>query len=747
MGFDPELLKQLLDTFSIELEEQLQLIIEGLLQLEKATLEKKEQTKTIETIFRAAHNIKGTSRSLNINNVADIAHHIESLFFSIQKKTLTTSPTIIDLCFEAVDRMRLAMQFFLAEQPLSFDLPELLDRLEKGEPKKIEQEKTKIETNVNVIKMEETSSTHEHLTPHEPIGHDTIRVSIENLDRIAALMEEMQVNKIAIDDHYTELTKLATNAKQLTQLWQKARLAQKNYISTETSENLQKIVHNCNDSLMEVSHSIDQLHTNMGLRINELTTVSHSLQEEMRMLRLIPAAILLQSLPRTVRDLANEMNKKVELIIKGEEVKMDKMVLEGLKDPIMHLLRNAIDHGIESPEQRKTHGKSDIGHIWIEVKEEGNQILIRIKDDGAGIDIRNIAKISAKKNLVSKSELESMSEPEILDLIFSPGFSTREIITTVSGRGVGLNVVKENITHLKGHVSVSTELGKSTTFDLHVPLTLASERGLIVRSGGQLFVIPTSSVERVLSLPSNEIIDVGSDQAILIEKHPVPLRSLADILRIETREPLLLDRLPLVVIRNDVHAIALLVEAIVGEREIVVKPLQAPANNLPGISGGTLSGSGHVMIVLNPSDIITMTLHGGKVTRVKMQDDKIKSHTKVHILVVDDSITTRTLEKSILENKGYQVTIAVDGKEAWDALQKQKFALLITDVMMPSVDGFTLTDRVKKNEKLKNMPVIIVTSLGSDAEKKRGIEVGADAYIVKSEFESGILLEIVEQLV
>ena len=184
-----------------------------------------------------------------------------------------------------------------------------------------------------------------------------------------------------------------------------------------------------------------------------------------------------------------------------------------------------------------------------------------------------------------------------------------------------------------------------------------------------------------------------------------------------------------------------------GEREIVVKPLQAPANNLPGISGGTLSGSGHVMIVLNPSDIITMTLHGGKVTRVKMQDDKIKSHTKVHILVVDDSITTRTLEKSILENKGYQVTIAVYGKEAWDALQKQKFALLITDVMMPSVDGFTLTDRVKKNEKLKNMPVIIVTSLGSDAEKKRGIEVGADAYIVKSEFESGILLEIVEQLV
>jgi len=763
MGFDPELLKQLIDTFKIELEEQLQVMTDGLLQLEKKSIDDVSKTKHIEIIFRAAHNIKGASQSLNIQDVAKIAHQVESIFSSIQKKMRALSPAMVDLCLEAVDKMRISMQFFLQEQPIPFNLADLLKRLETGTTGKKKAPKAPVvptrivaaktitpiaHTAIEVKKKEPEKPVSEPpISLSEPKVHETIRVSIENLDRVAALMEEMQINKIAFDDQRDEVNQLAAIIKQLSQLCLQGQVAPKDLYSLETASNLQKIYSSSNDKLMELSNSIYKLNKNMRLRTNEFSSLSHSLQEEVRMLRLIPAANLLQSLPRAVRELSQEMNKKVELIIIGDDVKIDKMVLEGLKDPVIHLLRNAIDHGIEDSSHRLACGKSEMGHIWLEVVEEGNQILIRIKDDGAGINIEKISDVCIKKKLISSSELKKMNDVDILELIFLQGFSTREIITNVSGRGVGLSVVKENIANLKGNVTIATEANIGTTFDLRVPLTLTSERGLIVKSGGQLFVIPTASVEKVLSLQADAIIDVGATQAVLIDNHPVLLKTLAGILNLEKTESLLSEKMSLVVIRNGWHVIALLVETIVGEREIVVKPMQAPINKIKGLAGGTLSGSGQVMIVLNPADIITMTLQSVKMTRVVVQNDTSKTETPPHILVVDDSITTRTLEKSILEKQGFQVTIAVDGKEAWEHLQKEKFALLITDVMMPNVDGFTLTDRVKKTEKLQGMPVIIVTSLGSDAEKKRGIEVGADAYIVKNEFESGILLDIVKQLV
>lgn len=710
MEFNPDLLIQLIDTFKVELEEQLQLITDGLLQLEKNTSEATD-TECIEMIFRAGHNIKGAARSLSIHDVADIAHHIESLFAALQKKILVISPIVTDLCFEAVDKMRVAMQCFLENQPINFDLSDLLMRLDNAaSEKKIPTQKKSKKKPQKTKKLEALASvsspsasvddTHPLPQPPAPSSvslkktkQETIRVSIGDLDRIAALMEEIQVNKIAIDEYN------------------------------------------------------EQLNKEMRLHVNELGLLLHSLQEEIHLLRLVPITQLLQHLPRSARELANEMNKKVELTIRDGNVKMDKMVMEKLKDPIIHLLRNAIDHGIEKPSVRKALGKPEKGHITLDVSEEGNQILLRIKDDGAGINLNKIIEVAEKKNLFSSAELKAMNETERLELIFRPGFSTQEMITSISGRGVGLDVVKENIALLKGQVTITTTSGEGTSFDLRVPLTLASERGLIVRCGGQLFVIPTITIEKILLVDTTEMFDVGASQAILLNQHPIPLRALADILSLEKIEPLLHSQLHLVVIRKGTQSLALMVEAIIGEREIVVKPLPTPLNKITGIAGGTLSGTGEVMIVLNPSDIITMALRNSQISRVVLNDEEIKAPSKLHVLVVDDSITTRTLEKSILENKGYQVTIAVDGQEAWNILQKQSFNLLITDVIMPSVDGFTLTERVKKSEKLQNMPVIIVTSQDSDHEKKRGIEVGADAYIVKSEFESGVLLEIVEQLV
>jgi two-component system chemotaxis sensor kinase CheA len=485
----------------------------------------------------------------------------------------------------------------------------------------------------------------------------------------------------------------------------------------------------------------------MRLRINDLATLSNSLQDELRLLRLIPAATMLKSFPRTIRQISQELNKTVNLKIIGEDVKMDKLILEGLQDPLLHLLRNAIDHGIESAEQRLDKGKPAAGQITITITDAGNQILLTIADDGGGIDYQKIASIAQHKNIVTASQLALLSPDEILALIFYPGFSTKEIITTISGRGVGLDVVKANVNDLKGQVSVQTTLGQGTIFTLCVPLTLSSERGLMIRSGGQPFVIPTQAVQRVLALTRADIIEVEACDAIMVDGHPIPLLSLATILGLNNAEPAHQNKLSIVVIKKGWHTLALLVDDIIGEREIVLKTLQPPLANIPGIAGGTLSSNGQVILILNIADLINQALDKTNQIRLTPPEITLQKSGPPHILVVDDSITTRTLEKNILENKGYKVTTAVNGKEAWDLLQQNHYSLLISDVNMPIMDGFALTTKVKQSEKLNTLPVIIVTSLNSDAEKRQGVTAGANAYIVKNEFESDTLLELVSQLV
>lgn len=737
MSIDPEILKQLIKTFDVELKERLQVITNGLLALEKGSVNEEERENTIAAIFRAAHNIKGASGSLNIKDVTDIAHHIESLFAAIQNKVVDINSEVIDLCFEAVDKIELAMQAFIENKAVDFNVTDLTSRLEKHH-----QEHTK--SSKSPIKPQKSKPFEKQKAQSPPLTDESVRVSVTSIDKISALMEEIQANKIAMDDHYDELVKLTNQVKHFSLLWKQILYLFKNYIDKTPGDNLQKLYFTGADNYTEISSAIMHMQKNMQIKTNELTLLFNSLQDETRTLRLIPAATFLDTLPRYVRDLCHDLNKQVEFTITGDEVKLDKMVLENLKDPIIHLLRNSIDHGIEPAAEREAKGKSKNGHVVLDISEEGGQIVVHISDDGKGIDINDI-KNSAKKNNL---QTDTLSQREILDLIFTPGFSTKEIITNISGRGVGLDVVKSNIENLNGQVSFTSTPDKGTVFELRAPLSLASKRGFIVSSGAQLFVIPTSAVQRVSIVSSDEIFDLEGRQALMLDDHPQQLYSLIDLLMLEQKEFPKHNQFT-VFIRNESHTIAILVDEILGEREIVMKPLQAPLSNVDCIAGGTLFGNNQVIIVLDPKELLNRALNIGHARRISLQEviTPESISTVPHILVVDDSITTRALEKNILESKNYKVTTAVNGKEAWDLLQKQAFSLVITDVVMPIMDGFTLTENVKKSDKLQKLPVIIVTSLGSETEKKRGIEAGADAYIIKNEFESGILLEIVEQLV
>ncbi|MBV8801493.1 MAG: hybrid sensor histidine kinase/response regulator [Gammaproteobacteria bacterium] len=762
MDLDPELMKKLLITFSAELDEQCQIITQGLLALEK----NENVQPIIESIFRSAHNIKGAARGIGIKDVGEIAHHIESIFAKIQNKSLAISPHLIDRCLQAVDNMHIGLQAFIDKKTLPFDLNEfllLLSAPESLENKPIKTTDTSVANETTAIKNAEKPVDRSEPLKKDPIKQssnatqikmsrneqESIRVSIENLDHVSALAEEIQVTKIAIDDHYNGLTELSSKMQQFEILWKEMGFTINNISTNNSTQNIQELFNENSDNLIEVRNTFEELYKTMRAQVNNLALLSNSLLEEVRTIRLIPASTLFNSFPRAARDIAHELNKQVEIHITGDTVKMDQMILEGLKDPIMHLLRNAIDHGIETPLVRQEKGKMPSGQINIHIQEQGDHILIELSDDGAGIDIQSIANAAIHKQLITEVERKTMSDETLLELIFRPGFSTKDTVTDVSGRGVGLDVVKSNIDALKGHVRIKTEINKGTTFYISVPLTLASERGLLIQSSGQLFVIPTNLVERVLIEHPDNIIDIEGSQAILFNTHPIPLRTLSDILNLPRKDLAKKNSLPIVVLKKGWNTVALFVEEIINEREIVIKRLQPPLMNVPCVSGGTLAGNGEVIIVLNSNDIIDHALHLQKSSPItlSMETEVSQAPLKPHILVVDDSITTRTLEKNILENKNYQVTVAVNGKEAWDLLQQMPFSLLITDINMPIMDGFTLTERVKQSDKLRDLPVIIVTSLGSETEKKRGIDAGANAYIVKNEFESEKLLQIVSQLV
>jgi len=588
---DTEFLTQIIEVFKAELEEKLLVITNGLLELESGRESENDFIKTCEEIFRAAHTVKGSGRGVGAADLAEIAHHIETLFSAIQKKTVKISPEIINLCLKAVDAMRIAMQCYSIKQPLSFDLQALLTQLhQSAESKPI----TKVEPQIEVAPLQTKATEYE-----------SIRVALYTLDRVSAFIEEMQINKIAIEDHYAELVKVNLKVKSLIQSLEKKLPL----LLNNENDNIKKFFHINMEKLKGIGDNLNCMHQEMHRHVSELKTIFNALQDEVRMLRLVPVTMQLGNMPRIVRDLAYNLQKQVNLEIKDNNVKIDKMVLDGLKDPIVHILRNSIDHGIENSDVRKSFGKPEKGMIRIEVCEEGNHILFKISDDGAGIDLDKLVQTALRKKILTKFELETMTKEEILELIFRPGFSTKEDATDVSGRGIGLDVVRSNLTILKGQVNLTTEVGKGTVFYLRVPLTLATERGLIVQCEGQLFSFITSSVSRVLTLKQQDIINVEGCEAIIVNNQPILLGILSEVLDLEEKNKTKKSLLPTVIIKKDWKSVAIVVDEILGEKEIVLKPLQAPITNIPYVIGATLSGSNQIIFVLNSADIITKVVY------------------------------------------------------------------------------------------------------------------------------------------
>jgi len=464
-------------------------------------------------------------------------------------------------------------------------------------------------------------------------------------------------------------------------------------------------------------------------------------------LRLLPLATITDDFERSLRNLARNLKKEVNFVVQGQEVELDRNMLDAVKPILLHVLNNAVDHGIEDPETRIRLGKPKAGQISLHAQYEGSFIQIAVRDDGRGLDPEKIRSIAVKRGVLSASAAAAMSDEAVLYLVFEPGFSTREFITDVSGRGVGLDVVRSKLDQVKGNLSLRSELGLGTELVLRLPLSMAIFTGLMVECCGETYVFPQHYIAEILRISPGDILEEMGRDVVRLNETSIPLSSLSQFLAQEQVMPNVAGRLTVLVLSFREQKMGLLVDRTLGLQEVVVKNLGCQLKSLEYFSGSTILGEGTPALIVSVADLFADS-QARQVQPMRATYEKEQKKAKRgRVLVVDDSITTRTMEKNILETNNYEVVVAVSGFDALDKLNVGRFDLMVSDVEMPGMTGFELTKKVRQREDTRDLPVIIVTSLASDEHRRQGMEAGAQAYIVKGSFKQGVLLETVETLI
>ncbi|HKU43768.1 MAG TPA: response regulator [Polyangiales bacterium] len=471
----------------------------------------------------------------------------------------------------------------------------------------------------------------------------------------------------------------------------------------------------------------------------QLERAARALDERIHELRMQPFAQACDALFRTVRDLAARHDKPTELIVEGGEIELDRSLVDALRAPLLHLARNAVDHGIERAPERSAAGKPARAVLKVSAAVRGELVQIDVRDDGRGIDL------AAIYEKLRQHGIEPRDDQEALRSIFDAGFSTARTVTDVSGRGVGLDVVRSQIEGLRGTVSVTFEPGAGSCFTLTLPLTVSTLRALVVRVGAELFALPSASILRLQRAAPSELAVVQGRESLLTSGAPLPLVSLGELLGLEALPHAAGSKLPIVVLGHAGDSLAIAVDELVAEQDVVIKPLGRRIQRLKHISGATILPSGRVALLLHAGDLLRSSLTRTPTRRIRVEQSAAAPARK-RLLLVDDSATTRTLEKSILQGAGFDVLTAVDGANAWQLLQEHGADLLVSDVEMPNMDGFELTDAIRSSKRFHELPVILLTSLDSEQDRARGMASGADAYLVKSAFDQGNLLETIRQL-
>ncbi|MGA8428553.1 MAG: hybrid sensor histidine kinase/response regulator [Candidatus Sulfotelmatobacter sp.] len=768
---DEDLLQKLLATFRVEAEEHVQAISSGLIELEKAS-SPEEQEQIIESIFREAHSLKGAARAVNLVKVETACQALESLFARLKAREINPSAELLDRFHQLMDALTALLSSDAGvrsgeSSPLSLpDIsslpnPALAPHTLAGlSVDSADSRPSTISPPVNMSKSEHPGRQKQRLS-------ETMRVPASKLDALLRQAEELIPVRATMAQRITELRETHLTLTSWETEWRKMR-SQMNLLPVFPAGDYQSVQAGQSSNGQAVARSgigkitacLDRNQSTLGSVKQRLATLTKHLEYDRRVLQrrvddlveeitqvsMLPFSALLEFFPKLVRDLSRDCGKDVDLSIAGGEIETDRRILEEMKDPLIHLVRNCVDHGIETPKRREEAGKSPRAIIRIAVSpKSADKVEIVISDDGNGIDLQKVRTASVKLGLISSEEAGKLGAKDAAELIFKSGLSTNPMITEISGRGLGLAIVREKVENIGGTVSLETQPGTGTTFRMILPLTLARFRGIVVRAGAGLFVLPTRHVKKVLRVSPGEIKSAQNRETIQIDGRAASAVRLTDVLEMPrvNLDPDPKRKVPVLVLAWAGEQIGFVVDEILDEQEVLVKSMGKQLPRVRNIAGATVLGTGKILPVLNIADLMLSAVRIAPSTAPR----RPRENTSKSILVAEDSITARTLLKNILEFAGYKVKTAVDGADALQALAVQDFNLVVSDVEMPRMGGFDLTARIRADKRHAQLPVVLVTALDSRADRERGVDVGANAYIVKGSFDQGNLLEVVRRLI
>ncbi|RZU47686.1 two-component system sensor histidine kinase and response regulator WspE [Fluviicoccus keumensis] len=741
---NPDLMRDetMMALFRQEAEAQTAVLARDLLLLERNP----QLAAELEACMRAAHSLKGAARIVGLDAGVRVAHVMEDCLVAAQSGRLRLGSEHIDALLHGADLLLHIADPVMADDAGGQTIDRFVERLERfltGEEPVLPDSARPLPPPLPEADPEKDEAAEARLPE---VGERVLRVSAEHLNLLLDLSSKSLVELRQIRPLVDALERLrrqqATTGRALAALQEglqsdgfdaagQARLADIRRHWSEQQEIFTRSL-----------QTLDEFSWQAGQRTRRL-------YDTVLACRMRPFADVTVGLARMVRDLGRSLGKQVRLEIDGESTPVDRDVLTRLEAPLMHLLRNAVDHGIEGPDVRLGTGKPPEGLIVLRASHRADKLRIELEDDGGGVDLKALRRTIVERRLTNADTADRLTEAELLAFLFLPGFSLRDAVTEVSGRGVGLDAVHHEMRELHGSVQVSQQSNRGTRFVLEMPLTLSIVRSLVVEISGEAYAFPLAHIERMQDVPRADIVQLDSRQHFWLRETPVGLISACQILQRPDVDPDR-DSVPVVVLRDRDTLHGLAVDKLLGEQTLVVVPLDPRLGKIQDISAGAVLDSGAPVLILDVEDLLRSVeklVSDGGLHRVDRRAGASGPAARKRILVVDDSLTVRELERKLLQNRGYQVSVAVDGMDGWNMLRAEPFDLLVTDIDMPRMNGIELVTLVRRDSRLQALPVMVVSYKDREEDRRRGLDAGADYYLAKASFHDEALLDAVVDLI
>ncbi|KRB92899.1 hybrid sensor histidine kinase/response regulator [Noviherbaspirillum sp. Root189] len=758
--------------FRSEAESQAQILTQGLLLLDRNG----QDLKAIEPLMRAAHSLKGAARIVNMEPIERLSHVMEDCFVAAQKGKLQLTGARIDRLLSGVDLITQLASLSEADVPAWLEQNKLhvanllVSMYDAADPAKLNDPSpiapplpsttavtaaaaaTAPAPSVPDAIAAATPTIVPTAIPVAPItpsaiprDEQVLKVSVRSFDRLLSLASESRVATHSLGPYVQAMQRYKKKKHEMVTAFEQLSDALSSMPIDDTVR----------ERLLQVRQRINPVRQELVSRIAELEAyerrllaASQEILDEVLTLRMRPFRDGVQGFPRMVRDLAKSLGKDAHLEIVGEDTLVDRDILARIESPINHMLRNAIDHGMEVPEQRLANGKPARGNLRLEARHSAGMLTILISDDGQGVDLDSIRKKLVERKMASEAMAAEMSSAELLDFLLLPAFSLKDTATHVSGRGVGLDAVSATVRQLNGTVRLETERGKGFFITITLPLSQSVVRALVVDIAGEPYAIPITKIDRVMEISPSDIFSLENKQFFAIGKDHIGMVSAAQLLDLGDTQTT--DRnLPVIIVGSGQRRHALAVDAIIGEQSLAVQPIDAIFGKLRDISAAALLDDGSPVLILDIDDVlisIDKLASEGSLRQVQRVTPELDAMAK-RVLVIDDSLTVREMERKLLSTRGYKVDVAVDGMDGWNAVRSVNYDLVITDVDMPRMDGIELVTLIKQDARLRTIPVMIVSYKDRPEDRARGITAGADYYLTKGSFHDETLLDAVVDLI